>query len=348
MSINFKIVFEESLNSNENVVLLRGNLLKYTWNSLKKNIIENSHNSYFLNNNLMLKDNNFFLEIIEAFDNDFSKNPIIYNEISFSYLIEKIKEYKNKNPDKNINLKFSLKKTSIIQKSENDKKLTYLKDTLNTFWKKEKQIIKNQLNEIELTNSEMYFLSKNNKHYKYIKQLNLIKSNNICNKCLTINFDGYKYICSYCNNYNLCYNCYKADNHNKKHNFILFKQIIETDEIYKFNNKIIPNDIIFTNIKESFYIDLKIANTGEKDLINCFIGYIKFDKNYLYCDKYEIIDNFKNNDLIEIKIKIYFDDLNDIDFNTFEGHFRMFTKNGIPFGDILKVKIVNDYISKQK
>ena len=65
MSINFKIVFEESLNSNENVVLLRGNLLKYTWNSLKKNIIENSHNSFFLNYNLMLRDNNFFLEIIE-------------------------------------------------------------------------------------------------------------------------------------------------------------------------------------------------------------------------------------------------------------------------------------------
>ena len=346
MSVDFKIFLENSLDNNKSVVLLRGNLLEYTWNSLKMKMIENSNNSYFINNNLEIKDNNFFLEIIETFNNDFYKNLNIYNQVSFSYLIEKIKEYQNKNPNKNISLKLSLRKADNIQKLEIDKNLIYLKDILNTIWKKEKQKIKEHLNEIELANSEINFLAKNNKNYKHSKKLNLFQNNNICNNCLSINFDGYKYTCAYCTNYNLCYNCFKEDNHNKEHNFILFKKIKEYEEIYKYNNKIIPNSMIFTNKKESFYIDFKIANTGEKDLINCFIGYIKFDKNYLYCDKYEIRENFKSNENKEITIKIFFDDLDIVDFTIFEGHFRMFTKLGTPFGDILKIKIINYYTSK--
>ena len=31
----------------------------------------------------------------------------------------------------------------------------------------------------------------------------------------------------------------------------------------------------------------------------------------------------------------------DLSFNRFEWHFRMFNKNGIPFGDILKIKVIN-------
>lgn len=344
MSINFKIFFEESLKNNENVVLLKDNLLNYNWDSLKNKIIENSYNSYFRNKNLVLKNNNFFLEIIEIFDNNFNNNSIIDNDISFFYFIEKIKEYQYNNPNKNLNVKFSLKKADNIQKSDKDKYFLYLKESLNTIWKDEKEKIKNNLDELKLNNSQINFL---NKADIYNEKLKLVKNyNNICNKCLSINFYGYQYICSYCNNYKLCFKCFKEDNHNKEHNFILFKKPIEICEINKYDNKIIPNSLIFKDIKESFNINFKIANTGEKNLIDCYIGYIKFDKNYLYCEKYKIIDDFEKNIVKEINMKIYFDDIENIDFNIYEGHFRMFNKLGKPFGEILKIKVVNNYVSK--
>ena len=66
MSINFKIFFQKTLDQQENIVLLRGNLLNFDWNSLREKIIENSHSSYFQSNNLMLnKNDKFSLELTE-------------------------------------------------------------------------------------------------------------------------------------------------------------------------------------------------------------------------------------------------------------------------------------------
>ena len=344
MSINFKIFFQKTLDQQENIVLLRGNLLNFDWNSLREKIIENSHSSYFQSNNLMLnKNDKFSLELTEKFQNlDISQISSIYNDVTFSLLLEKLKAYKEKNPDEKLALKFSLEKKENLPVSNIDKYEICLKESLKKFWKKEKEKIKNELNEIELTNSEIIFLNRNLKNNN--NQINNI--NTICNNCLSINFFGFRYICSYCNNYNLCYQCYKTYNHNKEHNFILFKQPIIVDDINKYDNKISPCSQIFKNIKESFKVNFNIANTGEKDLRNCYITYIKFDKNFLYCKKYIFDDKFENNESKKITLTIYFNvkDNIDINFNIFEGDFRMFNKQGIPFGDILKIKVINTYV----
>ena len=350
MSINFKIFFKDLLDKGDRIVLLRGNLLQFKWNELRKKIIENSHNSYFESNNLALNnDNNFSLKIIEPPEIDLSKITVINNDISFSYLIETLKTYQDNNPINDIKIKFSLQNNN----DENMPKLgklsnsIFLKETLQNIWKNEEKKIKTKLNEIELLESEINFLNKDINENK--SELNDDKNNNIiCNECLSLNFYGYRYICSYCDNYNLCYNCYKKDNHNKDHTFIVCrKPIIGENNINEYNNKISPNSFIFKNIIKSFEVDIQIANTGEKDLNNCYIGYIKCDENYLYCNKYTL-EKFEKNKKDDIKLKIHFNKSDNLNFNTFEGHFRMFNENGIPFGDILKIKVINEYALKIK
>ena len=342
MSINFKIFFKETLNNS--VVLIRGNLLKFDWNALKESIIKNSQLSYFKSNNLALTMNdNFILELTEKFQKlDISQIPSIYNDITFSYLLEKLKAYNEKNPDENLLIKFQLVKKENLPVSNIEKYEICLKESLKSVWKNEKEKIKNKLNEMELTNREIIFL---NKKLKNNNENNNSHLNTICNNCLSINFFGYRYICSYCHNYNLCYQCYKTYNHNKEHNFILFKKPIIEDDINKYDNKISPCSQIFKNIKKSFDINFDIANTGEKNLSNCYITYIKFDKNFLYCEKY-IFDKFEKNENRNIKLKICFNEKDNanINFNIFEGDFRMFNKFGVPFGDILKIKVKNNYV----
>ena len=347
MSIKFKIFFQETLDKNEgeNVVLIKGNLLNYKWSKLREKIIENSNNSYFQSKNLNLKSNdNFILNINEKPQLNDSQLSNVYNDITFSYLLEKLKEAQQFKT--NIIIKFGLEKIENFPRLDID--IYYgacIKKVLNKCWKNEKEKIKNELNELVLINSEFNFLNNNLKMNENKKLLQIKNSKTICNNCLSIYFYGYRFMCSYCDNFSLCSKCYKEDIHNKEHNFILFKEPI-LDDINKYDNKISPCSQIFKNRKESFEVCFKMANTGEKDLIGCYIGYIKFDKNYLYCEKYEIKENFENNIIKDINLKIIFDDKFDINFNIFEGNFRMFTKQGIPFGKILKIKVINNYVSK--
>ena len=57
----------------------------------------------------------------------------------------------------------------------------------------------------------------------------------------------------------------------------------------------------------------------------------------MFCKKYEINEDIKRNDIKDIELEIFFDDTNDNYIGDFEGNFRMFNKNGIPFGDILMI-----------
>ena len=355
MSINFKIFFKELLDKNDKTVLLRGNLLEFEWNKLKEKIIENSHNSYFESKKLALYSENFTLTITEGPQIDeLLQNNSIYNDISFYNLITILKKYQEENQNKEIKIKFSLEKNKneIILKEDKKSHTLILKETLQNIWENEKEKIENELNGAELTRSQIDFFYNNLNKNKNKNNLDEDKKHKIiCNNCLSLYIYGYRYTCSYCDNYNLCYKCFKKDIHNKNHNFIIFrKPLLLENDINEYNNKIIPNSFIFKNIKDHFQVDIKIANIGEKDLNNCYIGYIKFDGNYLHCKKN--ILNIKKNEIININLQIYFNneesiDLIDfIDFNIFEGHFRMFNEIGIPFGDILKIKVINEYASK--
>ena len=62
----------------------------------------------------------------------------------------------------------------------------------------------------------------------------------------------------------------------------------------------------------------------------------------MWSDRYNIKKNIERNSKEPITLELKYDNEDNNTFNTFEGHFRMFTKNSIPFGDILKIRIINE------
>ena len=349
MSIYFKIFFDQI--KSEKVVLLKGNLLEYKWQSLKNKLVENSSNSYFQSKNLIIKNDDIICLDLEKKDNyGLKKDFLIYDNRTFIYLLEKLKEFLKTCQKEEMKIKL------LLRKEDNDPKIElanfdiYLSDSLKKVWKKEKDKIKKELSHLELTNSENNFVNQKLIEEKRInedidKKLKFnINQNVTCNNCLSMNFYGYRYICSYCNNYNLCNKCYHLGNHEPSHNFILFRNPLEKDDdISKYDAKFNPSSIVLRNIKEIPKIPFSLVNTGQKDLENCYIGYIKLDKNHLLCDRYNIKESIKRNSQREInELTLKYDNEENNTFNIFEGHFRMFTENGIPFGDILKIRIINE------
>ena len=214
----------------------------------------------------------------------------------------------------------------------------FLKNSLQNIWKNEEEKIKNKLSNSELENGKIDLIRRSLKeeNFKGIKNKNVI-----CNSCLSIDFVGYRYVCAYCSNFNLCKKCYNLNEHNSEHNFVVIKNPIKEDDIFQYNNKFNPCYEIFQNINKSFEINFMIANTGKKDLNKCYITYIKLTGNYLWCEKFIIKENLLKNENMKIKLKINLKDIKDKK-GLFEGHFRMFNEKGIPFGDILKVVVKNE------
>ena len=93
-------------------------------------------------------------------------------------------------------------------------------------------------------------------------------------------------------------------------------------------------------------MEVNIINIGENNLQYCFLSPIRFGKEYLGCLKQTISEEAKKGEKIKLNIFIIFDDIdededqNDINLlDYYEGYFRLMTKEGIPFGDILYIKL---------
>jgi len=339
MNINFKIYFKDI----EKKVLVKGSFDKYDWNKLRDIIIESSKKPDFKSKKKELKDkDDFILEFFDLPNNfEFSLSSF-WNNKTYNFFLDNLKIFNEKNENEPIkNVKMNVIKVDKLPKWDLPKYDILLKDALENTWKKEEENIKNKLNNIELKNGYYEFIKKkyqdkNNEEIKEIKNNDII-----CNSCLSIDFIGPRYVCSHCNNYNLCKKCFFLGKHNPEHNFILFKKSIKDSNILKYRNKFNPSSETFKNIYDSFEVNFKVANTGEKDFQKCYFSNIKFTGNYLYCEKYIISENFGKNENKEIKLKINFTDKNE-KIGIYEGYFRMFNEKGEPFGDILKIRVKND------
>ena len=342
MSINFKIFYQYYNNWKNHIVILKGDLSSFDWNTLKAKIIFNSNQPFLKSNGLDVNEKDIFkLEIIEAPEIvDLNGIKEIFDERTFNYLLSKLTEIKNENIEKEIKIRFNLIKVKDKPKINLPIFDIVLLDALKKSWKKEKERIKNELNEIELTKSNIDHI---NKFFIRRKLPEKMHKNVICNGCTKINFYGSRYVCTYCTNFNLCYLCYDKNEHDSNHNFIIFKTPIQKEEsIIKYNNIISPKIQIFPNKKQSFKTKFKIINIGENSLKDCFITYIKFDDNNLICNKYTTKDDIVKNSTKEIELEINFNNTNVDFYYDYEGHFRMFNKFGIPFGDIFIIKVHND------
>ena len=333
--MSFKIFFKEK--ALEKNIIVKGEFKKFEWSHLKDEIINNSKRLEFKSKNKEIKDkDDFVLEfgpLPKNFDFPLSS---VWNTNTYTYFVENLKIYQQNNPNEDIKIRLFLKKVEKLPKWSLPKYDAYLKGVLESTWTVEEKKIINKLNNLELFKAKFLFMAKSNKSRKK----DIIHNNIICNSCLTFNIEGFRYVCSYCKNYNLCQKCFHLRReHNQEHIFILVKSPIN-DDITKYNNKFLQCWEVFKNRFSSFEIKIQIANIGEKDLKNCFISYIKFTGSYLLCEKFIITENFVKNEIKEIKLKIILPD--EKDKSSFEGHFRMFNANGLPFGDVLTVKVMND------
>ncbi len=69
---------------------------------------------------------------------------------------------------------------------------------------------------------------------------------------------------------------------------------------------------------------------------------IKTDKKYLKCNKEVIKQDVKPDKKIRMNLTIYFNDDGDSNQDVYEGYFRLFTDEGIPFGDVIFLQVVTE------
>ena len=229
------------------------------------------------------------------------------------------------------------------------KKIELLKNLLEMKYDEVKNELIEKLDESNLDNGNKEYIQKKLETQLISEDEEIIFEkihyNIICNNCYSSNFIGMRYICSECINYNLCYHCYTSSKsfHNPKHTFILLNRPLYID-ISNYNNSFLPNRIIKTVKKEPFELEVNIINIGEKNLQYCFLSPIRFGKEYLGCLKQTIVEEAKKGEKINLNIFIIFNEIdeeengiNSLDY--YEGYFRLMTKEGIPFGDILYIKL---------
>ena len=70
---------------------------------------------------------------------------------------------------------------------------------------------------------------------------------------------------------------------------------------------------------------------------NCYILPVRFGNEYLSCNPKIITESVERNNPIKIGLLIKMPN----NKGYFEGYFRIFSPNGLPFGDVLYVKVLN-------
>ena len=170
--------------------------------------------------------------------------------------------------------------------------------------------------------------------------------NVICHNCLKSNFSGARYICCECENFNLCQNCKENSNivHNKEHAFVKINKPAKLD-IKNYKNLFRPNKILLNNCKETFDINFEILNKGKNNLKGCYITSIKANDKYLKCIKKLIDEDIQSDEKKRVKLTILFDEEDEEEESSqdvYEGYYRLFTGEGIPFGDILYLQVIVD------
>ncbi len=166
--------------------------------------------------------------------------------------------------------------------------------------------------------------------------------NVICHNCLSSNFTGIRYVCCECDNFNLCQSCKENSNivHNKDHAFVQINKPVKNN-IQNYKSLFRPNKILLSNNKEPFNITFEINNKGTHSLKGCYFSSIKTSKDHLICKKETIKEDVRKDQKIRMELVIDFNDNDEDDtLDVYEGFFRLFTDEGIPFGDVLYVQVV--------
>jgi hypothetical protein len=339
---SFKIL----INKDSKNVVLKGDFSDYnSYDEIKQKLIDNSQNSLFKKDNSDLKENEKFLLV---FDKDNQPDAFfpeelynsVWNDSTYLYLKNKllVRGIKDK-------YRFYIEKVDNFKKWRAKENSEILNDALDTYWDKIYSDILSDINIVKLEQYEEKFEELKNRYKSNNNNnINELHENVICSNCFKKDFSGKRFICSECNNFNLCQECEKLINeneiHQKEHVFIQINKPLIIDNYFKYSNIIGNYCKKFKKITSSYFdLEITIINNGENDLQNCSLLQVRFGDEYLNCEPYKIEESVKRGDSITIKLFLEFPNSN---CKCFSGYFRMFTPYGIPFGNIVFIQVFNE------
>ena len=294
-------------------------------------------------------DENFILSFKE--DKNKEKNELfipneisegIWNNKTFFYFKEKLLVYNIQKAT----YKFYIKKVKRLPKWERKENNQFLKEDLESSWNKIYDNITKEINSLDLEKSKARYNNMKSELEKNLAHINKeVHTKIICNNCLKKNFNGKRFVCAECNNFNLCQDCekifYLKQIHPRDHTLIQVNKALDEENLEKYRNysNIIGNsNQDFKNVPSSFQTEITIINSGENNLQNCYILPIRYGESNITCFQKIIKDDVPRN--LQIKIPLVLRLPNE-GRGLFEGYFRMFTPDGLPFGNVLCVKVLN-------
>ena len=322
----------------DKAVLLKGKINDFKdYKELKDKIIDASRNSKLKQQKIKEREN-FVLNFMEDkksnsyIPEDLTKG--IWDNKTFSYFKEKL----NLRGIQNGAYKFNIEKVQRLPKWKRKENHEILNEALDASWGPINEDIINSVTLNKLEESKVIYNKKKEQLRNNEEKLNNEEHENVvCNNCFKKDFHGKRFICSECNNYNLCQECekifYQKQIHNREHTLIQVNKSL-TDQLFKYNNIIGNNNQEFKNIPSSFQLEISIINSGENDLKNCYILPVRFGDEYLTCNPKIVNDEVQRNMSLKIVLVVRVPQKN-------KGYFRMFTPNGMPFGNVLCVKVLN-------
>ena len=126
----------------------------------------------------------------------------------------------------------------------------------------------------------------------------------------------------------------------------------KVNNLFKYNNIIDNNNQEFKNVFSAVQIEFTVINNGENDLQNCSLLQVRFGDEYLNCIPKTIAESIKQgmstiiitNEVqrnMPFKMSLVVKIPDESTKGYYEGYFRMFTPNGLPFGKVIYVKVLN-------
>jgi len=267
----------------------------------------------------------------------------IWDNPSFEFFKEKLALREINNAKYTFEIEKVVKQNKPFTRPKFDK---LLGESLESIWNPICAEITKKVGLKELEKIQVEYSKKKEALIENEKKINGKHENIVCNNCFKNNIIGKRFVCAECNNYNLCQNCekllYKQQIHDRKHTLIQVNTPINDEEnnVLKYDNLIAKNTFeIKVDSKsdiDDLEIELEIVNNGLRNLKNCYILPVRYGDDYLKCITKVINESIDMN--YSEKIRLNLKSPNS-DKKYYEGYFRMFTPEGLPFGQVLNVKV---------
>ena len=301
MSSSFKILIKDI-----KFVIYKDNInnikdFKTLTNSIFEKLQKNSHKKTSLKLN---RSDKFILKFEEGKDDIFIPEEIkegIFDENSFKFFKEKLEFH-----PKEEKYKFYIEKVDSLPKFIIKTDDIILNESLKKYWDISLKDITSDLNLNKLEESNNKFEKIKEERKKNEEILKKIKHNNIiCSNCFKKDFNGKRFICSECDDYNLCQNCeeilLEKEIHHREHVFIQINKKLDED-ISKYRIVLGNYQKEFQNVENIFNLEFVIVNNGESDLKNCYILPIRYGENYLSSDSKIITDSIRKENICKIDL----------------------------------------------